>query len=266
MNTPDNDAAPNQSLLKRGLWRLLLLGVGLMLGVGLPYLWYLDKQVRDQFAQLNWQVPTKVYARPLLLKPNARLDGASLELELQAGGYKDDGQGRVAGTYDRDGGRFRLTTREFFDVNGRVPSRQLEVLLVSGRVASLRDGKSRRALASAKVDPVRIATLYGNNTEERRLVKIDRVPDLLVKGLQAVEDRNFQNHHGIDPLGVARAIYVNIREAGFEQGASTLTQQLVRSLFLSNTKTITRKVKEALYALIIEARFDKKTILEAYLN
>ncbi len=266
MNTPDNDAAPNDSLLKRGLWRLLLLGVGLMLGVGLPYLWYLDKQVRDQFAQLNWQVPTKVYARPLLLKPNARLDGASLELELQAGGYKDDGQGRIAGTYDRDGGRFRLTTREFFDVNGRVPSRQLEVLLVSGRVASLRDGKSRRALASAKVDPVRIATLYGNNTEERRLVKIDRVPDLLVKGLQAVEDRNFQNHHGIDPLGVARAIYVNIREAGFEQGASTLTQQLVRSLFLSNTKTITRKVKEALYALIIEARFDKKTILEAYLN
>src|SRR5574343_842922 len=125
VNTPDNDAAPNHSLLKRGLWRLLLLGVGLMLGVGLPYLWYLDKQVRDQFAQLNWQVPPTVYARPLLLKPNARLDGATLELELQAGGYKDDGQGRIAGTYDRDGGRFRLTTREFFDVNRRVPSRQL---------------------------------------------------------------------------------------------------------------------------------------------
>ena len=95
---------------------------------------------------------------------------------------------------------------------------------------------------------------------------MDDVPELLITGLQAVEDRNFKNHHGIDPWGVARAIWVNMREAGFEQGASTLTQQMVRSLFLSNTKTISRKIKEALYALIIEARFDKRRILEAYLN
>ncbi|MFZ9935139.1 MAG: transglycosylase domain-containing protein, partial [Arenimonas sp.] len=266
MNISDNDPAPNDSMLKRGIWRLLFLAVGLFIGIGIPYIWYLDKQVRDQFAQLNWQVPTKVFARPLVLKPGLPLDGSSLELELQAGAYKDDGRGVLAGSYGRSGGRFRLTTREFFDVNGRVPSRQLEVLLVSGRVAAVRDAKTRRNLSSAKVDPVRIATLYGNTTEERRLVKIDRVPELLVDGLQAVEDRNFQNHIGIDPMGVARAIYVNIREVGFEQGASTLTQQLVRSLFLSNTKTIRRKVKEALYAIIIEARFDKKTILEAYLN
>ena len=266
MNRPDNDTVPNDSMLKRGIWRLLFLAVGLFIGIGIPYIWYLDKQVRDQFAQLNWQVPTKVFARPLVLKPGLPLDGSSLELELQAGGYKDDGRGVLAGSYGRSGGRFRLTTREFFDVNGKVPSRHLDVLLVSGRIAAVRDVNTRRNLASAKIDPVRIATLYGNTTEERRLVKIDRVPKLLVEGLQAVEDRNFQNHIGIDPMGVARAIYVNIREVGFEQGASTLTQQLVRSLFLSNTKTITRKVKEALYALIIEARFDKKTILEAYLN
>jgi penicillin-binding protein 1B len=266
VNTPDNDTSTSGSPLKRGLWRLAMLAIGLVIGIGLPYLWYLDKQVREQFAQLNWQMPTKVYARPLVLATGERLDGSSFELELQAGGYKNDGEGRLAGSYARSGGRFKLTTREFFDVNGKVPSRALDVLLVSGRVNSVRDARTRKALASAKVDPVRIASLYGNTTEERRLVKIERVPPLLVEGLQAVEDRNFQNHIGIDPIGVMRAIYVNIREVGFEQGASTLTQQLVRSLFLSNTKTITRKVKEALYALIIEARFDKKTILEAYLN
>jgi penicillin-binding protein 1B len=266
VNNPNQDAEPKPSLLKRGLWRLLFLFVGLSLGIGIPYIWYLDKQVRDQFAQLNWQVPTKVYARPLELIPGRALDGSSLELELQSGGYKNDGQGRSPGTYGRSGGRFKIGTREFFDVNGPVPAMRLEVLLVSGRIASVREAGKRRALPAAKIDPMRIATLYGNNTEERRLVKIDRVPKLLVDGLQAVEDRNFQNHIGIDPMGVARAIYVNIREVGFEQGASTLTQQLVRSLFLSNTKTITRKVKEALYALIIEARFDKATILEAYLN
>ena len=266
MNKPNQEPEVKHSLLKRGLWRLLFLFVGLSFGIGIPYIWYLDKQVRDQFAQLNWQVPTKVYARPLELKPGLALDGSSLELELQSGGYKNDGQGKTPGTYVRNGGRFKIGTREFYDVNGKVPAMRLDVLLVSGRVNVVRDAAGKRTLASAKIDPMRIATLYGNNTEERRLVKIDRVPKLLVDGLQAVEDRNFQNHLGIDPLGVARAIYVNIREVGFEQGACTLTQQLVRSLFLSNTKTITRKVKEALYALIIEARFDKKTILEAYLN
>ena len=266
MNNPDQAPEQNHSLLKRGLWRLMFLFVGLVVGIGIPYIWYLDKQVRDQFAQLNWQVPSKVYAMPLALKPGLALDGSSLELELQAGGYKNDGQAKTPGTYSRNGGRFKISTREFFDVNGKVLSNRLNVLIVSGRVNVVRDDKTRKILNSAKIDPVRIATLYGNNTEERRLVKIDRVPKLLVDGLQAVEDRNFQNHIGIDPFGVARAIYVNIREVGFEQGASTLTQQLVRSLFLSNTKTITRKVKEALYALIIEARFDKKTILEAYLN
>jgi len=266
VNTSSNETPPSRSFIKRGLLRLFLLGLGLLVGIGGPYVWYLDKQVRTEFAQLNWQIPTKVYARPLDLTPGLRLDGSSFELELQAGGYKNDGSGKKAGTYSRDGGRFVLTTRKFFDTDGAVASSHLDVLLVSGRVSSVRDALTRKNLKHAKVDPVRIATLYGNTTEERRLVKIENLPPLLVQGLQTVEDRNFQNHIGIDPLGVMRAIYVNIREAGFEQGASTLTQQLVRSLFLSNTKTITRKVKEALYALIIEARFDKKTILEAYLN
>ena len=266
MKNSNQEPEAKPSLLKRGLWRLLLLAVGLTIGIGVPYMWYLDKQVREQFAQLNWQIPTKVLARPLELKYGVRLDGATLELELQAGGYKEEGQGTSPGTFARNGGRFKIGTREFFDVEGKVAAKHLDVLLVSGRVARVVDADSRRALSSAKIDPIRIATLYGNNTEERSLVKIDRVPPLLVKGLQAVEDRNFQHHIGIDPVGVARAIYVNIRDGEFEQGASTLTQQLVRSLFLTNTKTISRKVKEALYSLIIEARFSKDIILEAYLN
>ena len=192
MNKPNQEPEAKPSLLKRGLWRLLFLFVGLCIGIGIPYIWYLDKQVRDQFAQLNWQVPTKVYARPLELKRGLALDGTSLELELQAGGYKNDGQGRTPGRYSRNGGRFRIATREFFDVNGKVPAKRLDVLLVSGRINTVRDAVGKKTLVSAKIDPMRIATLYGNNTQERRLVKIDRVPELLVDGLQAVEDRNFR--------------------------------------------------------------------------
>lgn len=244
----------------------MLVCVGLMLGLGIPYVWYLDKQVRTEFAQLQWQVPTRVYARPLELRDGVRLNAEALELELAAATYRNDGVGHLPGTYSRDGGRFRIGTRAFTDMDGPVSETRLEVVLSGGRVAQVRDVDQKRRLKSARIDPARIATLYGISEEERRLVRMKEVPELMITGLQAVEDRNFKNHHGIDPWGVARAIVVNMREAGFEQGASTLTQQMVRSLFLSNTKTISRKLKEALYALIIEARFDKQRILEAYLN
>ncbi|MEO8160767.1 MAG: penicillin-binding protein 1B, partial [Arenimonas sp.] len=260
----DGERRPNRVWL--WLMRGMLAALGMFVGVFLPYVWYLDKQVRTEFAHLQWQVPTRVYARPLQLKSGVRLNPEAFEIELAASGYHKDEAAKVPGTYRRDGGRYRLATRGFNDMDGPVPARHLDVQVSGGRVLQLRDTDTGKRIDVARVDPARIATLYGISEEERRLVRLEQVPELLITGLQSVEDRNFKNHHGIDPWGVARAIWVNMREAGFEQGASTLTQQMVRSLFLSNTKTISRKLKEALYALLIEARFDKRRILEAYLN
>ncbi len=251
---------------RRWLLRGALAGFALLLVIGVPMVWVLDKQVRSEFDQLAWQVPTRVYARPLLLKPGLRLDAATLELELAAAGYRKDGGGDVPGTYLREGGRFRIGTRAFTDLDGPVPATQLDVVLAGGKVATVADRRGGK-LESGRIDPARIATLYGGNVqEERRLVQLTEVPPLLVMGLQAVEDRNFKTHHGIDPWGVLRAMWVNVREGELEQGASTLTQQLVRSLFLTREKRFTRKAKEAAYSLIIEARYDKRRILEAYFN
>jgi penicillin-binding protein 1B len=247
-------------------WRLGLLALGLLVGIGGPYVWKLDKQVREQFAQLQWQEPTRVFARPLTLAPGVQLSAETFELELAASAYRDDGSGQIPGTYRREGNQFSLTTRDFVDLDGTVRSKHLKVVLRDSAVVSVTNTELDKKVASARIDPSRIATLYGNTEEERRLVRLEDVPPLLVTGLQAVEDRNFKNHIGIDFRGLARAIWVNIKEGEFQQGASTITQQMVRSCFLSNTKTISRKVKEAMYSLIIEFRFSKKTILEAYLN
>ena len=257
---------PARPRWRRWLLRGGLVGFGALLLIGLPVLWMLDKQVRAEFDELAWQVPTRVYARPLLLKPGLRLDAATLELELAAAGYRKDGGGDVPGTYLRDGGRFHIGTRAFTDLDGPVQASKIEVVLAAGKVSSVADRRAGK-VESARVDPARIATLYGGNVqEERRLVQLTEVPPLLVMGLQAVEDRNFKHHHGIDPWGVLRAMWVNVREGELEQGASTLTQQLVRSLFLTREKRFTRKLKEAAYSIIIEARYDKRRILEAYLN
>lgn len=258
-------ASPSRARWRTWLLRAALLALGLALGIGVPTFYVLDKRVRAEFEALVWQVPTRVYARPLSLAPGTRLDADTLLLELEAAGYRADG-GDLPGTWSRDGNRFHIGTRAFTDLDGPVPAMRLEVQLSGGKVARVADRRSGKPLDEARVDPARIATLYGDVTEERRLVQLKEVPSLLVTGLQAVEDRNFKHHHGIDPWGMLRAAWVNAREGELEQGASTLTQQLVRNLFLTREKRWSRKFKEIAYSLIIEARYDKQRILEAYFN
>ena len=258
----------------RPSWRRRLLtwamgAVALGLGFLIPYSLYLNHQVTVRFGQLRWQVPTRVYARPLLLSPGVAMDPRTLKTELDAASYRDDGTGERPGSYAQSGSRFRIASRGYTDVDGRVAPSRIEVVLSGGRVASVRDLVGRRAVKAVRLDPARIATLYGQKQEERRLVRVSEVPRLLTDTLQAVEDRDFARHHGIDPSGMARAAFLWVKSGGeVLQGGSTLTQQLARSglLGIGKEQTATRKFNEILYALIIDARYDKGVILEAYLN
>lgn len=254
-------------------WRSRLLTWGLavaalLLGFLIPYMLYLNHQVGERFGKLRWQVPTRVYARPLTLRDGLAMDAQTLKTELDAASYHG-GDGKRAGTYARNGSRWHISSRGYNDVDGRVAPARLEVTLSGGEVIAIRDLGSRKALRSARLDPARIATLYGQQQEERRLVRIEEVPELLVTGLQAVEDRDFNHHMGVDLSGMLRAVFVNVKSGGdTRQGASTLTQQLARSglLGIGKEQTYTRKFKEILFALLLELRYDKRTILEAYFN
>lgn len=256
-----------------GDWRARLLtwglaGAAVLLGFLIPYMLYLNHQVGERFGKLRWQLPTRVYARPLVLRTGLAMDAQTLKTELDAASYHA-GDGKRAGTYARNGARWHISSRGYNDVDGRIAPMQLDVTLSGGEIANIRDAAGRKALRSARLDPARIATLYGQQQEERRLVRMDEVPELLVTGLQAVEDRDFNHHMGIDLGGMLRAAFVNARSGGdSRQGASTLTQQLARSglLGIGKEQTYTRKFKEILFALLLEARYDKRTLLEAYFN
>lgn len=271
---PDHDDSDDEAgpgFLQVWLRRLLVLGLaltGIGLGFLIPYTLYLNHQVSRHFGQLQWQLPTRVHARPLQLELGIAMDAATLKTELDSAAYRDDGHGEKPGTYAQKDGRFTISSRGYFDVEGRIAAQRVEVRLSGGRVASLQRAGGG-ALQAARLDPARIATLYGQNQEERRLVQLSEVPEKLVTGLQAVEDRDFARHHGIDPTGMVRAVWVSLRSGGKSlQGGSTLTQQVARSGLLDIGKEVTaaRKFKEILYALILEARYDKRTILETYFN
>jgi penicillin-binding protein 1B len=252
------------------LWRLLrvpiLLLVGSLLGFVVPYLVYLDQQVRARFDDLSWQLPSRVLARPLLLERGVPLSAEALVLELEAARYHLDGAALVSGSYSRDGSRFIIARRAFTGIDGKQPARRIAVGLSGNRVAALVDADSGATLASALLDPARIATLYGAAQEERRVVQLEQLPTLLVAGLQAVEDRSFKHHHGVDVVAVLRAGWANLTAGRVVQGGSTLTQQLVKNLFLDRSQSFLRKANEALLALLIEYRYDKRRILEAYVN
>lgn len=252
------------------LWRsiriLFWTGFGFCLGFLAPYVVYLDNQVRSRFDDLAWDLPSRVYARPLLLSIGMPLSAEALLLELEAARYVADSAAHLAGTYTHEDGRFVIARRAFDYLEGHEPVRRIAVTISSNAVIAISDADSGAKLDRVRLDPARIATLYGAEQEERRLLRIETVPPLLVAGLQAVEDRDFKHHHGIAFSSIARAALANLRAGQVVQGGSTLTQQLVKNLFLDRGQRFTRKVNEALVSLIIEARYGKRRILEAYLN
>ena len=97
-------------------------------------------------------------------------------------------------------------------------------------------------------------------------VPLDQIPEIMIQAALATEDRRFYEHFGIDPIGLMRALSVNARSTGVVQGGSSITQQLAKNLFLSNERTLERKIKEAFLALWLESRLPKRDILKLYLD
>jgi penicillin-binding protein 1B len=245
-------------------WALLILvGVGL---AGTLYSIHLDRVVRGKFEGQRWALPARVYARPLELYAERPLAGEQLQAELDRLNYRQTPSPQAPGGYSRDGDRFLVYTRPFRFWDGQEPARALEIRLEDGRVAELGDGAGGPAPALARLDPMLIASIYPTHNEDRVLLRRKDIPDLLIRSLLAVEDRSFYRHFGIDPRGIARAAYSNLRAGGVVEGASTLTQQLVKNFYLTADRTFERKLNEALMALLLERRYSKDEILEAYAN
>jgi penicillin-binding protein 1B len=230
------------------------------------YAWHLNGPLKEKFDGRRWAIPARVYARPLELYPGLRLEAGQLEKELQLAGYRKDNQIATPGSYAvRDGG-IGMHTREFDFGDGKSPPARLFIDFSSGRIAAVQDEVSGGTVDLARVDPALIGSFLPRENEDRVLLKREDLPEALVKTLVAVEDRNFFTHHGLDPRGILRALWVNIRAGSAEQGGSTLTQQLVKNFFLTSERTLRRKFNEAIMALLLDWQYDKDEILTAYAN
>ena len=145
------------------------------------------------------------------------------------------------------------------------PQRVLRLRFVDNKLNRIEDLVAVKAIDEFRLAPKLIAMLESDN-EDRLAIPLQNYPRLLIDALILTEDRRFYDHHGINPVGIIRALITNIRAGQAVQGGSTLTQQLVKNLFLSSERTITRKANEALMSLVLDWRYDKNRILETYLN
>jgi penicillin-binding protein 1B len=169
------------------------------------------------------------------------------------------------GSYRLGLGRMEIATRGFDYSGDTEPGRLVSLSFASQRIGALRDARGGEA-AIVRLDPLPIGSLFPAHGEDRLIVAPADIPPLLPAALKAVEDRRFDEHHGIDVLAVLRASFVNVSAGEIRQGASTLTQQLVRSYFLSNERSWTRKLREAFMAISLELRYGKDELMAAYVN
>lgn len=257
--------------IPRQVWFGLLAAVLVLGSIGLVvfsyYLVALDKDIRTRFAGVRWALPAQVFAAPLELYAGQRIDAGDLKHELERLGYRASAALEGPGTFLMGKGRADIFVRAFHFWDGPRDESRISVDLGADGVTNVVDTASGEARDIVRMDPMLIGSIYPQSQgEDRVLVKLGEVPELLKQGLLAVEDKDFYDHHGISIRGMFRATWVNLRAGHAVQGASTITQQLVRNFFLTLDRTWSRKFNELFMSILLERHYGKDEILEAYVN
>ena len=254
-------------VLRRRDWLLakLFAGAGLLLLASA--VWYIWPywQLSGDFATLPTVEPSRLYARPYRIFPGARLSPAALVAQLADLHYAPAVEGELKpGRFRAGAQQVAVYRRSFLSATADRGGDLLVVDFDGDRVIGLK--RAERPVREAWLDPPLIASYYGDALLERRPAPLAEIAPGTVRAVLAAEDASFFAHPGISFTGILRAVWVNLRGKGVMQGGSTLTQQLVKNLYLTSERTMSRKLREALLAVMLEWRYSKEQILEAYLN
>jgi penicillin-binding protein 1B len=227
---------------------------------------YVYKQSVGKFEIRRLSLPTRIFTDFTPLRSGVVLGPDDLAEKLNRLGYRQTSALAQAGDYVPGSSQIDIYTRPFTHPTGSYPSQPVRIAFRNGSVASVVSLKQSGVIDNAALEPELLTSILSDQLENRRPVTLDQVPKSLQDAVVATEDVRFWHHPGVDPIGLLRALFRNVRAGGVTEGGSTLTQQLVKNYYLTGERTYKRKVTEAFMAVILDAKYSKREILEAYLN
>jgi len=211
--------------------------------------------------------PLKIYSAPYPLTPGMKLDKPGLQSRLGHLGYRQVFRKQLApGEYRLNDASVDVHLRDFLYPDGLVPGRQVRLALEDGQITRVLALPDEQDAGPVALEPHLIGGVLEASRQVREWVPLSAIPRSMIDAVLAIEDRRFYRHVGIDPVGIARATWENLKGGAVVQGGSTITQQLAKNLYYTQHRTFVRKLKEAFAALILEAKYSKDDILESYLN
>jgi len=230
--------------------------------ISIAYVSILDSKVVNKLDGVLWTVPAKVYARPLELAEGGKINVDVLKKELEILSYElTKGIPDTPGEFSQSQRSVNIFIRGF----GSQEPGLYRLKIENDKIDSIKR-KDGISIDLIQLEPLSIGGMFPSHLQDRILLNFSQVPKDLEEMILVVEDRNFYSHKGISLRSIMRALIKNTRALGIEEGGSTITQQLAKSLFFSPEQTIKRKIKEAIAALLIEIHYSKQEILLAYIN
>ena len=262
---------PKRSRIKDFLWRhaaglaftVMLVFVGFIGFVGYTYI-----VITKKFdTSLRWDLPSRVYSDATPLVPGMTIPRALLEPKLNHVGYHEV-KVRVAqpGEYRYDGSNLEIYLQNFEYPDIEFRAVPVVVAFEGATVRAVHRLDDNVALRGVRVEPELITSIYNNEMEDRLPVAIASVPKVVTDAIISSEDKNFYHHAGISIRGTLSAFVADVKAGKIVRGGSTLTQQLVKNYFLNQERSWSRKGVEGVMAILLEMRYSKQEILEAYLN
>ena len=248
--------------MKLSLKLITYVSLIIFLVISIAYISILDSKVVNKLDGVLWTVPAKVYARPLELAEGGKINVDGLKKELEILSYElTKGIPDTPGEFSQSQRSVNIFIRGF----GSQEPGLYRLKIENDKIDSIKR-KDGISIDLIQLEPLSIGGMFPSHLQDRILLNFSQVPKDLEEMILVVEDRNFYSHKGISLKSIMRAFIKNTRALGIEEGGSTITQQLAKSLFFSPEQTIRRKIKEAIAALLIEIHYSKQEILLAYIN